>query len=520
VNKLRVGVILPDVKAPVCVTRMLEGIRDSSHAEVVLLAITGETAKKDGLASQLYRLHFQLDKRFFRPLPNPWEQKDVREFLPKVELLLGNLSGWNSSLKVADLDVLINLGLDHMPESLLDVARYGVWSLRCNDGRATTGTAVGWLELLRDEPLIHCVVDAKLGGSVREIARSVMVADRISFTQIQKSFLWRTASIVPHALKRLHLGGEKEFFAHTEAIESAIEISKPGVGETVALAWKQVTRKLGNKLRRDGSIDRWILLAGIRSSDDPLGWGGLKPIVPPRGAFWADPFIVQRESKIYIFFEEFLHKTGFGRISCVEIGPECCIGEARTVLEKPYHLSYPFIFEYRGELFMIPESAQNRTIEAYRCTRFPDQWEHHKTIMRDLRAVDTTLIEYNGLWWMFVNIAGEGGSTWDELHVFYADEPFSDQWTPHLLNPVISDVRSARPAGRLFLRDGGLVRPSQDSSIRYGYALNLNRITKLTTNEYEEQLVERLEPPSGGDILAVHTCNFSGNLTVIDAMLK
>jgi len=169
---------------------------------------------------------------------------------------------------------------------------------------------------------------------------------------------------------------------------------------------------------------------------------------------------------------------------------------------------------------MIPETAQNRTIEIYRCARFPDQWEFHKTLVKDVRAVDATLVEHSALWWMFVNLAGEGGSTWDELHLFYSDDPLSDRWTPHPLNPVVSDVRSARPAGRLFRRDGLLLRPSQDSSIRYGYALNLNRITKLTRNEYQEELLERLEPPKNGNILAVHTFNFWNELTVIDVLLK
>jgi len=140
--------------------------------------------------------------------------------------------------------------------------------------------------------------------------------------------------------------------------------------------------------------------------------------------------------------------------------------------------------------------------------------------MHDVHAVDTTLFEHLGLWWMFVNMVGEGGSTWDELHLFYADDPLSEHWTPHPLNPVVSDVRSARPAGRLFRRDGLLLRPSQDSSSRYGYALNLNRITKLTKYEYEEELLERLEPPRGGPILAVHTFNSLNDLSVVDVVMK
>ena len=193
--------------------------------------------------------------------------------------------------------------------------------------------------------------------------------------------------------------------------------------------------------------------------------------------------------------------------------------EPQTILERPYHLSYPFIFEFRGEFYMIPETAENRAIETYRCVRFPDQWEFHKTIMPDVRATDATLIEYSMRWWMFVNIADKGGSTWDELHIFYTDDPLSTNWTPHPLNPVISDVRSARPAGRIFRRDGSLIRPSQDSSLRYGYAVNLNSITKLTIHEYEEELLERIEPPNE-NIMAVHTYNTSGDLVVVDTLLK
>ena len=520
-KKLRIGVILSDVDVPVWVARMLERIRDASHAKMIVLAFIGNNSNtQEALAHRLSDLHLQLDKAVFRPDPDPLELRDVRTVLPNIPLLQAEPSKWNFLLKFADLDIFINLSQDRLPESLLHAARYGIWSLRGNNKRITTSTGRGWLELPKDGSLIDCAVEAQRGESVQVVGRSVMAANRYSITHNQKSFLWRAASLLPHAIKQLYLNGETKFFADAESVESAIKASKPGTGQIVDLALKQFVGKLQNKVAKRGSQDNWILMAGTRSSEEPLSWDKLKPIVPPTGVFWADPFIVHKESKTYIFFEEFIHKTGLGRISYVEIQQDGSIGKSQAVLEKPYHLSYPFIFEYRGEFYMIPETAQQRAIDMYRCTRFPDQWVYYKTIMQDLRAVDATLIEHNAIWWMFVNIAGEGGSTWDELHLFYANNPLGDEWTPHPLNPVVSDVRYARPAGHIFSRDGELIRPSQDSSLRYGYALNLNRITVLTTTEYEEELLERLEPPDDGDILAVHTHNFSGNLTVVDAMLK
>jgi hypothetical protein len=235
--------------------------------------------------------------------------------------------------------------------------------------------------------------------------------------------------------------------------------------------------------------------------------------------FWSNPFLLKKQDKSHLFFEEFVQKDQRGRISCALIDGSGEMGEPQVALERPYSLSYPFLFEYRGEFYMIPETAENRAVEVYRCVRFPDQWEFHKTIMPDVQAANATLIEYSMRWWMFVNIAGTGGTTHDELHLFYSDDPLTDAWTPHPMNPIVSDVRSAQPAGRLFRRDGGLIRPSRDSSLGHGRVVTLNSITKLTVHEYEEELLERLEPPDG-DILGVQTYTYSGDFVVLDALLK
>jgi hypothetical protein len=121
---------------------------------------------------------------------------------------------------------------------------------------------------------------------------------------------------------------------------------------------------------------------------------------------------------------------------------------------------------------------------------------------------------------MFVNIQEEGVSVnWDELHVYYADSP-RGPWKPHARNPVVSDVRSARPAGRLFQTNDSLYRPSQDSSQRYGYATAINRITKLTPTEYSETEVAKLVPTWDKDIVGVHTWNTSPRMTTIDCLVK
>lgn len=520
-DRLRVGVILPDPQAPAWVTRMLEQIRDSSQAEVTALAFTDKTKEKDDFAGRLFKLHALLDRHTYRPRSDPWERKDVREILQNTQILGSSLNERIARLKAMRLDVLLNLSLAViLPDSLLEVAHYGVWSLRCNETRLTTHAEIGWWEILCDEPLMRCAVDVQRDESVQVVAESVMAVHPYSVSLNQTSFLWRAADLVPRAFRQLSALGERDFFAKAKSAAQAVLVSKPTTMQILSLAWKQATRTFENKIWRRWFPHRWAIMAGAGLGGEVFDWGRLKPLVPPRGAYWADPFVFERQGKTYIFFEEYIYKNKLGRISFMEVEQDNPVSKPRVVLERLYHLSYPFIFDFRGEFYMIPETAQNRTIDVYRCMRVPDRWEFHTTLMQNVRAADTTLIEHSMRWWMFVNMAEYGGSAWDELHLFYADDPLTENWTPHPMNPIVSDVRSARPAGRLFRRDGGLIRPSQDSSLRYGYALNLNRVTRLTTTEYEEELVERIEPPPGGRILAVHTYNRSGNLLVLDALLK
>lgn len=254
---------------------------------------------------------------------------------------------------------------------------------------------------------------------------------------------------------------------------------------------------------------------------DELKWSAFKPLIPPPDRYWADPFIYINENRYFVFIEEKIYQIGLGRIACLELDANGNLLSQQTVLERPYHLSYPFLFEYQNQLYMVPETAGNRTLEIYRCTRFPDQWEFVQNLMQDVYAVDATLLEHDGKWWLFANIKqGEKGSSLSQLFLFWADSPLSQHWTRHPQNPVVNDAHTARPAGYIFSKNGDLIRPSQDNSIRYGKALNFNRITKLNETEYEEIIEAKFGPPRTNKIQATHTFNKNGDLTVIDAVIR
>ena len=148
---------------------------------------------------------------------------------------------------------------------------------------------------------------------------------------------------------------------------------------------------------------------------------------------------------------------------------------------------------------------------------FPDRWALETVLFEGVTAVDTTLAEIDGRWWLFANLADEGASKNDELHLFSADSPLGP-WRPHRANPVVSDVRSARPAGRLFRWNGAWYRPSQDCSERYGGALNLMELVSLTPEHYAERPAGRLEPGPKTGWRGVHSLTGDSEITVIDAL--
>jgi hypothetical protein len=168
---------------------------------------------------------------------------------------------------------------------------------------------------------------------------------------------------------------------------------------------------------------------------------------------------------------------------------------------------------------MIPETGGNRTIDLYKCTEFPGKWVFVKNIMDNFNAVDSTLFYHNNKWWLFTVIDKIDSVTAvsPELYLFYTDDFLSENWTSHPQNPIVSDVRSARPAGKIFIKEEKIYRPSQDCSGRYGNSFDINQILTLTETEYSEKKIIKVKPEWDISLKGTHTFNFDGNFTIIDA---
>jgi hypothetical protein len=281
-----------------------------------------------------------------------------------------------------------------------------------------------------------------------------------------------------------------------------------------------LARHAGRKVYRKLFVDQWNLL--FRFEDEiSTDLSRFTRIAPPTDRLWADPFVVCRDGRYWVFIEEKIYARRIAHLSIIEVRRDGTFTIPEKILETPYHLSYPFVFEWQGEHYMLPETGKNRTVSVYRCDRFPDRWKFHCNLMEGIEAVDSNLFFHNDRWWLFSSlVANTGAPVWDDLYLFWADSPLSSDWVPHPMNPVVSDVRRARPAGKIFMRNGRLFRPSQDCSVRYGYGLRINEIVELSPDRYEEREEEFVEPDWSMNALAVHTLSHDSGLTVYDAIYR
>lgn len=432
------------------------------------------------------------------------------------------------AIKETGVDILFRLGFRILGGEMLNVARYGVWSYHHGDNQQFRGGPNGYWELTSQNPtsgVILQILNEDLdAGTV--IHRSWSLPDKLLLSRQRQNIFLSAQAQFPRMVEKLYRQGEEAFFAtvqeqnqHPDFYSNRLFVA-PGNLAAIASLGIHYGKYLGYKLFRLVYKQQWILLFHFKANGHlSQSMWRFKEILPPRDRIWADPFPVYRHGEYHVFIEEMTFSRGKGHISVLSIKPDGSYSKPVEVIKQPYHMSYPFIFEYDNELYMIPETGDNRTIELYRCTDFPNSWAFEKTLMNDVFAVDATLHERDGIWWMFVTIQeNEHTNCLDELYIFSADNPLSDEWVKHPACPVSCDVRTARPAGKIFEQNGNLYRPSQNGSRRYGYGMKINHIKTLTADAYEEECVSDITPSWKQSIAGTHTLNHANTLTVSDAI--
>jgi hypothetical protein len=241
--------------------------------------------------------------------------------------------------------------------------------------------------------------------------------------------------------------------------------------------------------------------------------------LPPMGSFQfiADPFGWWRDGKLYVFVETYDYRVRIGAVEVLTYDAELRLIGRAPVLNEPWHLSYPLIFEAEGETWMLPEAHRSHGLTLYRAVDFPTRWEKAHRIGLDHVPVDATPLFHDGRWWLFYTSASREPDKMSALHIAYAYR-LAGPWTPHPMNPVRVDVSSSRPGGTAQVVDGTVVLPVQDCATTYGGAIRLLHFPVLTPDRVEMAASERIEAPAqfAPYVEGLHTLAAAGPVTLID----
>lgn len=535
---IRVGLLLDSLTQPRWVFNIIKDIQSSQVAEICLIIKNETEIQPRGRFKSywknrnylLYALYNRLDQ--FIPLveEDAFQELDLQEQLSDVPVfgvlpIMKKFSDWFpegdiQKIRTWNLDVALSFGFRILRGEALQIAKHGVWSYHHGDNLVNRGGPAGFWEVMEGSAISGSVLqvlseDLDNGGVIdRSWSRT---SDKFSVKGSRNNLYWRSSTFVMRKLRELYDSG---------SITSEANLFRPYYNRLHKMPTNsQMLPKLcklsltyaATKVRYALFFDQWSLAYRFRTTvDDPNNsFYRFNYLIPPKDKFWADPFPVKFAGKYFVFFEEYIYKDDKAHISVMELSKSGA-SESRPVLKRDYHLSYPFIFHANDRYFMIPETAANKTIELYSCSSFPDEWKLETVLFEGVAAKDATLFEVDGVWWMFVSIADTHFS--DELHIYYSQSPFGP-WKPHQKNPVGSDVRNSRPAGRLFYWNGDLYRPAQDSSQRYGYGMRINKVTRLTPSEFREEEISKVLPQWRRDLRGTHTLNICEDLTVIDCLI-
>ena len=325
-----------------------------------------------------------------------------------VELDLSSVQkgSYSESSDGEGVDLWINLSERMVDNELSKTARLGLLGSHFSEsscGCETNSANFGYFEFSRREKQCYfSVVLQHPNGSKYVLSESRPSLDKGSLSRNMNQYWGLLEASWVRVCQQLQMStvgsipNNKVLIKNADRFECPEFSSFQAYQNLILVLLEKITQKFFRK-------EQWVLLLHFRdqsvNEEIPLSFADYQKIMPPKDCFWADPFIVTKDGRHYVFFEELPYTTECGHLSCLEVFADGSHSEPRVILKKPYHLSYPNVFSHDGNYYMVPESGDAGLITLYRCKAFPYEWEQERVLIDNLHAYDTTLLEYQGKGW-------------------------------------------------------------------------------------------------------------------------
>lgn len=231
--------------------------------------------------------------------------------------------------------------------------------------------------------------------------------------------------------------------------------------------------------------------------------------------FQADPFIIEKADKLYVFYEAFSFRNSKGTLRCRILDRE--LTEIDDVKLEGFddlkcHLSFPFLIHIDDQLFMIPESSERKEVILFQSVDFPVRWKKIKVLVSDTEVTDNVFLTINQTCYLL-------STTMDNEIIIHSAENIYGQWqriTPAL---KVSNPHH-RGAGAPYLVDNKMYFLTQECTPEtYGKSIYIKELVTLNDTVFDENLIEKINS-SINHSDGVHTLNFSNNYIVYDTKIN
>ncbi|MBO8219602.1 glucosamine inositolphosphorylceramide transferase family protein [Prochlorococcus marinus] len=422
-----------------------------------------------------------------------------------------------TKIKELDLKLLIRMGSGILKGDILDSSLFGIISFHHADNNVNRGGPACFWEVLEKKDttgfIIQILTEELDGGKVLKKGNfhTQKTYFENQYNVFKKSYFYMQ-ELLSDIAKNDCLPDILESIPYSKRLYSV-----PRIRDQLAYLNYFITYLFSKFYRRKilRKFYRWGVSFTFSHWKNAVFYRSIK-IRNPKNCFLSDPFVIEHKGQYFCFLENYSFIKRKGTISAylLEKNAANYLGES---IDEDFHLSYPFVFKYLDNFYMLPESSENKDLRLYKSKKFPFEWELERVIFDNIVAVDGTIFQYGDRWWLFFTKDSSNSlENNSELFAYFSDNPVSSEWIEHSCNPLIIDSSSARMGGLLTdINDIYLVSQSQAFNL-YGKSSKIYRIKDLTKNSFQREYVCEITPDFFSDILGTHHMNSYKNCTVFD----
>ncbi len=452
-------------------------------------------------------------------LVSHFNSKPIRGELIKGCLELPQPNHSHGAQLFEDIDLLVDVTGYRLGETIESLPRFGVITCRYGDGYQDEGSVVGFFEVYCDLPATQFTVLWKNKGNCYP---KTLYQGRIA---TEEFWGFNLARIQRKSAAFLFLALNKVINHETDEVLQPSPIllaSARCMPDPSVLIHYFLKTHFKSALKKCVSFftgrQKYNWSVSYLSPVGPMmALSQAKVVSNPRGQFYADPFLFEHSGEMFCFVEDYFRDENKGKISVLKLEEEG-FAPLGVVLEEDFHLSFPFVFEDEGNIYMIPETSRAQSVRLYKATLFPFKWELVMSLIDGIKAVDTVVFKKDKKWFMLTNFCTAGiGDNSSELHLYSSDTLLTKDWISSKNNPVVFDSERARNGG-LFNHGGKHFRVGQvQGKSHYGKSCVIYEIAEITEHTYEEVETQMLGPHSVPGVSSLHHFHRVGKYLVFDS---